>query len=234
VHSQPVPRAASLAGFDRLHAEGWRAVLTGAHQVECFPADGSPRWAVGAVLRPDPPAAQAIEQVAGAAASVVGAHHWLAGATRSSHLSARRRLEPRRRPIPAGDPLVARYAAALRATARSAAPVRFMVTGLIFTPVSVMARALPADAAADDLAAAFSAALRAQGCHGAGSAPDLWYLNLVYFTGPVRAADELADWVESRQELKVASVRVTEMQVVRWQYTATGMIPIALASATLP
>lgn len=51
---------------------------------------------------------------------------------------------------------------------------------------------------------------------------------------PVRAADELAGWAESGQQRKVADVRVTEMQLVRWRHTATGMIPITLASATLP
>ena len=125
VHSQPALRATRLAAFKRLHAEGRRAVLTGAHQVESAPASGGPRWAVGAVLRPDPPAAQAIEQVAGAAAAVVGANHWLAGAARSSHLSLRRHLEQRRRPISAGDRLVARYAAALRGgEVRRSGPVR--------------------------------------------------------------------------------------------------------------
>lgn len=231
--SQPVPRATGQAAFERLHAEGRRAVLTGTHQVECAPADGSPRWAAGAVLRPDPRAAQAIEQVAGAAAAVVGANHWLAGAARSSHLSLRRHLEPRRRPIPAGDPLVARYAAALRAAAKSAGPVRFAVTGLILTPVSVMARAIPADDAADDLAAVFDAALRAEGCHEAGCTPVLWYVNLVYFTGPPRAADDLAAWTQTRQQMKVTDVRVTQMQIVRWQYTTTGMMPVTLASASL-
>ena len=159
-----------------------RAVLTGTHQVERAPADGGLRWAAGAILRPDPAAAQAIEQVARAAATVAGANHWLAGAARSSHLSLRRRLEQRRRPIPAGDRLVARYAAALRAAAKFTGPVRFAITGLILTPVSVMACAIPADAAADDLAATFD---------------------------------------------------VTEMQIVRWQYTTTGMMPVVLASASL-
>jgi hypothetical protein len=208
-------------------------VLTGTHQVECAPANGGPRWAVGAVLRPDPRAAQAIEQVAKAAAAVVGANHWLAGAARSSHLSLRRRLEPRRRPIPAGDRLVARYAAALRAAAKSTGPVQFAMTGLILTPVSVMARAIPADAAADDLAAIFDAALHAEGCHEAGSTPVLWYVNLVYFTGPVHTADQLAAWTEARQQMKVTDVQATEMQIVRWHYTVTGMMPVALASASL-
>jgi hypothetical protein len=234
VHCQPAPRAARLAAFERLHAEGRRAVLTGTHRVERAPPDGGPRWAAGAALRPDPRAAQAIEQVARAASAVVGANHWLAGAARSSHLSLRRHLEQRRRPIPAGDRLAARYAAALGAAAKSAGPVRFAITGLILTPVSVMARAIPADAAADDLAALFDTALQAEGCHEAGSIPVLWYLNLVYFTGPVQAADELAAWTEDRKKLKVTDVRVSEMQIVRWQYTATGMMPVALASASLP
>ncbi|HEY1347704.1 MAG TPA: hypothetical protein VGF54_22165 [Streptosporangiaceae bacterium] len=208
-------------------------MLTGTHQVEGAPANGGPRWAAGAVLRPDPRAAQAIEQASRAAAAVVGANHWLAGAARSSHLTLRRHLEPRRRPIPAGDRLVARYAAALRAAAKSTGPVRFAITGLILTPVSVMARAIPADAAADDLAAMFGAALHAEGCHQAGSAPVFWYVNLVYFTGPVHAADDLAAWTEARQQMKVTDVRVTEMQIVRWEYTVAGMVPVALASASL-
>jgi hypothetical protein len=129
---------------------------------------------------------------------------------------------------------VARYAAALRAAAKSAGPVRFAVTGLILTPVSVMARAMPADAAADDLSAVFDAALHAEGCHETGSAPALWYVNLVYFTGPVHAGDDLAAWTEARQQMKVTDVRITEMQLVRWQHTVTGMMPVALASASLP
>jgi hypothetical protein len=209
-------------------------VLTGTHQVERAPASGGPRWAAGAILRPDPRAAQAIEQVARAAAAVVGADHWLAGAARSSHLSLRRHLEQRRRPISAGDRLVVGYAAALHAAAKSAGPVRFAITGLILTPVSVMARALPADAAADDLAARFDAALHAEGCGATGATPVLWYVNLVYFTGPVRAADDLASWTEARQHMEVTDVHVTEMQIARWQYTTAGMLPVALASATLP
>jgi hypothetical protein len=126
------------------------------------------------------------------------------------------------------------YAAALREAAKSTGPVRFAITGLILTPVPVMARAIPADAAADDLAAVFDAALHTEGCGEAGSMPALWYVNLVYFTGPVRAADELAVWTEARQLMKVTDVRVTEMQIARWQYTTTGMMPVALASASLP
>ena len=101
--SQPARRRARPPGFDRLFAEGRQAVRTGTHQAECTPADGGSRWAVGAVLRPDAQAARTIEQVARAAAAVVGANHWLAGATRSSHLTLRRHLEPSRRRVSPGD-----------------------------------------------------------------------------------------------------------------------------------
>jgi len=233
MHSQPAS-ARWLAGFERLHAEGRQAVLTGTHRVECTPASSGPRWAAGAILRPDRPAGRAIEQVARAASAVVGPNHWLAGAVRSSHLSVRRHLEPRRRPIPADDRLVSRYAAALRAAATSAGPVRFALTGLILTPVSVMARAMPVDGAADDLAAAFDVAPDSEGCQQAGSTPVLWYVNLVYFTGPLRAASELAAWIQAREQMNITDVQVTAMQIVRWRHTITGMVPVALASARLP
>jgi hypothetical protein len=96
-----------------------------------------------------------------------------------------------------------------------------------------MAHAIPDDAAADDLAARFDAALDAEGCYEAGSTPVLWYINLVYFTGPVRNAGELVAWTEARQQMKVTDVRVTEIQVARWRHTATGMMPVVLASASL-
>jgi len=234
VPSEPALRIATPRGFDALHADGRQALRTGTYRVERTPTDGGSRWAVGAVLRPDSRAARAIELVATAAAAVVGTNHWLAGATSSSHLSLRRHLEPFRRQISPADRLVVRYAAALRSAAKATGSVRFTLTGLILTPVSVMAAAVPADSAADDLAAAFDTALRAAGCRDAGSIPGLWYLNLAYFTGPVRDADELIGWVESRRTMHVADVRVAGSQIVRWQYTATGMAPIVLASSPGP
>lgn len=218
------------ARMDCLFAEGRQALRTGTYRVECIPADGDSRWAVGAVLRPDSQAARTIEQVARAAAAVVGANHWLAGTARSSHLTLRRHLEPCRRQVSPADPLVVRYAAALRSAAKTTGPVRFTLTGLILTPVSVMAAAVPADTAADDLAVAFDIALHAEGCCDAGAIPGLWYVNLVYFTGPVRDAEELIGWVEARRAMHVADVRVTGLQIVSWQNTGTGMVPIVLAS----
>jgi hypothetical protein len=220
-----------FARFDRLFADGQQALLAGTQQLQSAPVDNGPRWGIGAVLRPDPVAALAIEQIAVAAAAVVGRKHWMAGAASSSHLSLRAGLERYRTSVPVGDPLVARYAAALHAAARGIGPLRFAVTGLTLTPMSVMACAIPADTAADDLASAFGAALSAGGWQATGRTPDIWYFNLVYFTGPVRDAEDLIDWVAARRKTWVADVLVTDIQITRWRHTASGMLPVVLASA---
>lgn len=221
------------AKFDRLFAEARRALLSGTHQLQSAPADGGHRWGISAVLRPDPEAASVVERVALTAAAVVGEHHWLAGAVPRSHLTLRSDLEHYRATVPAGDPLVARYAAALRVAARGIGPIRFAVTGLTLTPTSVMACAIPADGAAGALASAFRAALQARGCDR-GRPPDIWYLNLVYFTGPVRDAQGLIDWVGARREMAVTDLLVTDLQIARWSYTGNGMRPVVLASVAPP
>lgn len=234
VPSRPAPRTTQPGKFSRLFADGRQALLAGAHQVQSAPAEHGPRWGISAVLRPDPLAARAIEQAAVAAAAVAGDNHWMAGAVASSHLTLRAGLEHYRSLVPAGDPLVARYAAALHTAVSGTGPVRFTVTGLTLTPISVMACAIPADTAADDLASAFGAALAAGGLPGAGSTPGIWYVNLVYFTGPLRDAKNLIGWVEARRETKVTDVLVTDIQLTRWRHTSTGMIPVVLASAAPP
>jgi hypothetical protein len=113
-------------------------------------------------------------------------------------------------------------------------PIRFDVTGLTLTPMSVMACAVPADKAANDLASALCAALSADGWHEAVFKPDIWYFNLMYFTGSVRDGEDLIEWVAARRETHVARVLVTGIQVTRWRHTDTGMTPVVLASATPP
>jgi hypothetical protein len=225
------PRTPSPKSFDRLFTEGREAVLTGTHQVESEPANGRARWAIGAVLRPDAQAAQAIEQVARAAAGIVGCNYWLAGAASSSHLSLRRHLESHRRQVLPADPQVARYAAALRVAVQGIGPIRFTINGLTLTKVSVMASAVPADGAADELAAAFGAALLAGGCRDAGITPSIWYVNLVYFTGPILDPRHLVAWITARRQLEITELEVVGVQIVRWAYTETGMVPIVLAAA---
>lgn len=216
--------------FDRLFAQGRQALLTRTHKIESAPVEGIPRWGMGVVLRPDPVAANAIEQVAVETAAVVGSKHWLAGAVRSSHLTVRAGLEPYRSRVPPDDPHVARYAAAMRSAADGVRSLRFAVTGLTLTPISVMACAAPADAAPDNLGHDLAAALSADGCGRVGRAPDIWYLNLAYFTGPVSDPDGLVEWVSARRETTVIDVLVEDIQLVRWRHVGDGMAPVVLAS----
>lgn len=82
--SRPVPGTTEPGKFGRLFAEARLALLAGTHQLQSAPADNGPRWGISAVLRPDPRAARAIEQIAVTAAGVVGDGHWMAGAAASS------------------------------------------------------------------------------------------------------------------------------------------------------
>jgi hypothetical protein len=220
--------------FGRLFAEGRAALLAGTHHVQFAPEYGDPRWGASVILRPDPAAAQAIERVALDAAAIVGPAHWLPGAVATSHLTVRARLEPHRAVIPAGDRLAARYATALRNAAGDPPPIRFALTGLTLTPVSVMACATPEGPAADELADAFADQLRAAGLPDIGRPADIWYVNLVYFTGPVRDAATLVDWVAARRTTAITGLRVDEIQLVRWHYAGNGMVPVPLVSIAVP
>ena len=86
----------------------------------------------------------------------------------------------------------------------------------------------------DDLVKAYGRALLAEGCGPAGRAPDIWYLNLVYFTGPVRDARALTKLIAARREAYVTDLRVTDIQLVRWHHTNTGMAPAVLTSVKPP
>jgi hypothetical protein len=220
--------------FGRLFAAGRAALLTGTHQVRSAPADGDLQWGASVILRPDPDSAQEIERGALGAAAVVGTDHWLPGSSATSHLTVRAHLEPRRAEIPEDDPLAARYATALRNAASDPQPMRFTLTGLTLTPVSVMACAVPATRAADELADAFADQLAAGGLPGIGRPADIWYVNLVYFTGPVRDASALVDWVAARRTTPIAEVRVTEIQLTRWRYAEGGMVPVPMMSIKVP
>jgi len=217
-----------------MFVESREALLSGTHDVQFPPADGDIRWGVSVILRPDRDAAAVIESTALEAAAVVGPHHWLPGAAATSHLTVRGRLEPHRAAIPDGDPRVATYAAALGKAASDPSPIRFALTGLTLTPVSVMACAAPADAAADELAEAFADQLGAAGLPGIGRPADIWYVNLVYFTGPVRDAGALVDWVTARRTATITDLRVTEIQLTRWRYGGDGMLPVPIVSITAP
>jgi len=227
----PAPRTTDQAAFDQLFTEGRKALLDGTHRCQERPVDGSPRWGMSALMRPDPSAADVLDQIAHLAAAAAGGAHWTSGATVSSHLTLRS-LEPFRSHVPVNDPLVERYAVALRSAAMGIGPIRFAVTGLTLTPHSVMACAVPADSAADDLAAAYADALGSDGWHEGEFKRDFWYLNLIHFAEPIARPAELVGFVADRRTTELADLLVTQVQITQWRHAESGMLPITHASLT--
>ncbi|MBW8807025.1 MAG: hypothetical protein JF587_24705 [Catenulisporales bacterium] len=233
--NQPVmPRRINHATFDQLFAEGAEAVLSGEHGIEVPPADGGRRWGVSVLLRPEAEAALALEALARDAGAVAGDGHWLTGAAHSSHLTVRALEWPRPGEVPANDPSVARYAAALRTAMADIGSLAFDVVGLTLTRLSVMACAMPVGEAPDRLSAALAEALGEDAWLERGIAfhRSIWYLNLVHFAAPIepRRARALVDWVAGRRALGPIRVRVAGVEVAAWRFTGTGMTPRRLAA----
>ncbi|MFC9689430.1 hypothetical protein ACFTSF_12875 [Kribbella sp. NPDC056951] len=149
------------------------------------------------------------------AAEIAGAWHWQTGQLGSAHFTVRA-LEGYRSEVPVGDPACGRY---LRAMARTAGgPFRMRVTGLTLTPGSVMACAEPVDPAADafmdDLAVELGADAWFEQPHGRR---DIWYVNLLHFTGEIVDPGKLIDWVAERRTAAVGELSIPAAALVRFQ-----------------
>src|SRR5260221_14478548 len=99
--------------FDRLFADGSRAVLADAVHRETPPVEDGPRWGMSVVLRPDRLTASPLAALAEDGIELAGVRHWPTGAEASSHFTVRS-LERHRHEVSADDPAVARYRRALR------------------------------------------------------------------------------------------------------------------------
>jgi hypothetical protein len=219
--------------FDRLFERGRDAVLRSEHARDTPPADGDERWGISVVFRPDPEVAAALDAAAGEAMAYCGPGHWPTGAVVASHFTVRS-LEGYRDPVPDGDAAVARYAAAVaRAAARRPGPVRLAMTGVTLTPTSVMCSAEPVDAAAGELATALGEELGPDGWHEADFNRDIWYANLVHFTGPIADPEGLVGWAADRRRRGFGETKITEIELMRWAYDGRQVVPVELARSAL-
>lgn len=232
----PVPgEAAKDAGyfavFDRLFEQGRSAVLFGAHYRDTPPVDGG-RWGLSVVFLPDAACMQVLAAVTADVMSLVGDEHWPTGAAEAVHFTVRA-VEVHRSVVPAGDPLVARCAAALGRAAAGAQPVRLRLAGLTLTPSGVMACAFPEDGAADDFARRLGDELGPDGWFEANYHRDIWYATLVHFTGELRDPRGLVDWVAARRRLNLGCTAVGAAELLRFRYNGRQPVRVALARATL-
>ncbi|BCB90712.1 hypothetical protein [Phytohabitans suffuscus] len=219
------------AVFDRLFERGALAVRTGAHHRDTPPADGG-RWGMSVVFPPDPAATRRLAAVTAEAMALAGPGHWPTGAPGAVHFTVRA-MEAHRSAVPPGDPLAVRCAAALGRAAAASRPVRLRLGGLTLTPSGVMACAYPVDGAAGEFAGRLGAELGDDGWFEAGFHRDVWYATLVHFTGGIRDAEGLVDWVAARRDLDLGTVPVDVAELLRFAYDGRQPVRVTLARAQL-
>ncbi|MGY0230450.1 hypothetical protein [Longispora urticae] len=218
--------------FDELYAKGRAALLSGQPKRETPPVDGGPAWGLTVAFRPTPPLAARMAEVGAEALALAGLGHWATGNAHSSHFTVRC-LEPYRTGLPAGDATVQRVGDALRKAAVGLRPFRLAVTGLTLTPGSVMACAAAEGDTAELLKDRFGAALGPDGYYEADFHRTIWYSNLVHFAGPVAEPARLADWVGERRQLHLGDALVTEVELLRWDYDGSQMVPVVFETVPL-
>jgi hypothetical protein len=204
--------------FDHLFTTAAPRIAAGTHQRDELPREGG-RWPLSVVLRPAPDSrlAHTLDAVTQEAADLAGPGHWQTGQLGSAHLTVRA-LEPRREHLPADDPVAARYLSALdRATVRAQWPIGFRVTGLTLTAGTVMACAEPLDGAADTFSDHVTRELGPDAWYET-ERRDIWYLNLLHFTGDIAAPDALIEWVAGRRSSPLGTVQVEVPELVRSEY----------------
>jgi hypothetical protein len=216
--------------FDRLHREGRAAVLAGRHHCEVPPMDGGPRYGLSIVLRPDPAMAGRLAELGADARAAAGGGHWPSGDADLVHFTVRS-LETHRVAVPKNDLAVSRYVTALRRSGRG--PVRLRVGGLCLTPSGVMACAWPADDAADGFAWTLAEELGADGWFEAGIRRDVWYANIMHFSGPIIHPRRLVEWVTSRRRLDIGETVIDEALLCQWVPDKRRPAPRILAITSL-
>jgi hypothetical protein len=225
-----------MTKFDDLFSTAAPLIATGNHQRDQPPVEGG-RWPVSVVLRPsvDAPLSRHLDALTTEAAELAGPDHWHTGQLGSAHLTVRA-LETYRAYVDPSEPAIQRYQSALERAAKDTGPARIQVTGLTLTPGSVMASAVPLDPQADLLMDRLATELGPDAWfelpHGRR---DIWYLNLVHFTGDIPNPERLIDWVAARRSTYLGEATISTAELVRFHHAPTPprpyMRPEVLAEA---
>ncbi|BFP54630.1 hypothetical protein OG554_15900 [Streptomyces griseus] len=218
--------------FTELFEQGRDALLSGDVPCQEPPSEGGGRWGLTVVLRPESSVARQMERVTAEAMAVAGGSHWPTGAGASSHFTVRT-LERYRPIIPKDDERVLRYQAALRQASARVGTIRLELTGLTLTPASVMLCASPSDEAIERFAGYLAEELASDGWFEAGFTRDIWYSNLVHFTGLPENSQALVEWVAARRNLNLGTSVHTFADLVSWTFDGRHMEPATLGSEKL-
>lgn len=218
--------------FAELFDQGRDAFLSGDVPRQEPPLEGGERWGLTVVLRPESSVARRMERVTAEAISVAGDSNWPTGAEVSSHFTVRT-LERYRPIVPKDDERVLRYQAALRQACTRVGTIRLELTGLTLTPTSVMLCASPSDEAIERFAGYLAEELASDGWFEAGFTRDIWYSNLVHFTGLPENSQALVEWVAARRSLDLGVSVHTFADLVSWTFNGRHMEPATLGRAKL-
>ena len=220
---------------DSLHEQGRAALLRGRETRDRPPGDGSRRWGLSVLARPQPDLAERLGSVTAELVALAGPGQWATGTVGTSHLTLYS-LEPHRPGLTLADPAADRYARAVRRAGATVAPATFDVCGLGLTPGGVIATCRPVDGAARALRPALVDALGGDVFEGAYRG-DQWWMSLLHLAAPVLRPEELVEYVEARRRLSLGLLVVDRLELVRYEHRAgpTGarMVPVTLTSAAL-
>lgn len=220
---------------DTLHARGRAALLEGREVLDVPPEDGSRRWGLSVLARPQPELADRLGGVTAELIALAGPGQWATGTPGTSHLTLYS-LEPHRPGLTPADPAVARYAEAVRRAAATSPPAEFAVSGLGLTPGGVIAACEPRGDGASGLRPALVAALGGDVFEDSYRG-DQWWMTLLHLAAPVRDPQALVAYVEARRELPLGLLLADRLELVRYEHRlapdGARMVPVTLDSAPL-
>lgn len=218
---------------EEFHARGRAALLAGEEIVDRPPSGGSPRWGLSVILRPDDAAAERLAGLTGELSALAGEAHWATGRRGSGHLTVRG-LEPRRDQVPADDPVLGRYSAAIARAVEGVGPLAFRMTGLVLMPGGVLVVTEPVGVAPAGLRAALVHELGADGgFEDDGYRRNMWWSTLLHFAEPLTDGAMLVDWVEARRSLDIGVFRARSIDLVRYEYDGSCTSPVVLSSVPM-
>lgn len=204
--------------FDRLFETAVPLVTSGWHQQDRPPTEGG-RWPVTVVCIPPRPARERLAELMRAGLRHAGPGHFLTGRPDTSHLTVRA-LEPYREAASPEEHVATEWLAALRRAAAATPELRFRLTGLTLTRVSVMAQVEPRD----DEPWRFTRRLREElgplrWYEDQGMVRDIWYANVIHFAAPILDAPGLVEWVRRHREIEPLDFTINAATLVRSRYT---------------
>lgn len=207
--------------FDKLLERAVPVVMAGEHQQDTPPTDGG-RWPLTVVCVPPVDVRRRLEGLMREVVPIAGPGHFLTGRADTSHLTVRA-LEPYRDAASPTDPVTAEWFAAMRRAAAATPALRFQLTGLTLTSVSVMAQVEPLD----EEPWRFMRRLRDELGPLAWYEDDwmernIWYANVLHFAAPIRDAAGLVEWVRAHREIEAVDFTVDGAQLVRSRHTRLG------------